>query len=104
MYMAIKYAIFITQPFEKLFYTLEKSEQIWIDKIKKKLEENATGKPLGFEWFREKKYGNKGLYFLVDEKNKKILLIAFATKKDQQKVINFIKSNMKEFLDYLKNI
>ena len=102
--MEIKYTIFITHPFEKLFYTLEKSEQIWIDKIKKKLEENVTGKPLGFEWFREKKYENKRLYFLVDEQNKKILLVAFAVKKDQQKVIDFIKLNMKELLDYLKNI
>ena len=102
--MEIKYAIFLTKPFEELFYALEKSEQIWIDKIKKKLEENVTGKPLGFEWFREKKYENKRLYFLVDEQNKKILLVAFATKKDQQKVINFIKSNMKELLNYLRNL
>ena len=72
--------------------------------IVEKLEENVTGKPLGFEWFREKKYENKRLYFLVDEQNKKILLVAFATKKDQQKVINFIKSNMKELLNYLRNL
>ncbi len=102
--MERKYIIFVTEPFEKLFYTLEKSEQIWIDKIKNKLKENVAGKPLGFEWFREKKYENKRLYFLVDEQNKKILLVAFATKKDQQKVIDFIKSNMKELLDYLKNL
>ena len=99
-----KYTIFVTEPFEELFYTLEKSEQIWIDKIKKKLEENVTGKPLGFEWFREKKYKDKRLYFLVDEQNKKILLVAYATKKDQQKTIDFIKSNMKELLDYLRNL
>ncbi len=59
---------------------------------------------MGFEWFREKKYENKRLYFLVDKQNKKILLVAFATKKDQQKVIDFIKSNMKELLNYLRNL
>ena len=99
-----KYTIFVTEPFEELFYTLEKSEQIWIDKIKRKLEENVTGKILGFEWFREKKHDNKRLYFLVDEENKKILLVAFATKKDQQKTINFVNANMKELLNYLRNL
>ena len=75
-----------------------------INKIKKKLEDSATGKPLGFDWFREKKYKNKRLYFLVDEQNKKILLVAFASKKDQQKTIDFVKENMKELLGYLRNL
>ena len=98
------YTIYATETFKKLLSNLEISEKIWIEKIKKKLEENVTGKPLGFEWFREKKYENKRLYFLVDEENRKILLVSFASKKEQQKIIDFIKSNMKELLDYLKKL
>jgi len=99
-----KYTIYVTEPFGELFYTLDKTEQIWIEKVKKKLEENPAGKILHFDWFREKKYLNKRLYYLIDENSKKILLIAFASKKDQQKVIDFIKTNMREYLDYLRRL
>ncbi len=98
------YKIFATETFKKLLPDLENSEKIWIEKIKKKLEENVTGKTLGFEWFREKKYENKRLYFLIDEENKKILFVSFATKKEQQNIIDFIKYNMNELLDYLKKL
>ena len=99
-----KYQVYLIESFEKLFYTLDKSEQQWIDKTKKKLEENPTGKILTFSWFREKKYLNKRLYFLIDENTKKILLISFASKKEQQNIIAFIKTNMKELMDYLRNL
>lgn len=99
-----KYTVYVTEPFEELFYALDKSEQIWIEKIKKNLEENPTGKILHFSWFREKKYLNKRLYYLVNENNKKILLVAFAPKKDQQKVIDFVRTNMDGYLDYLRRL
>lgn len=54
--------------------------------------------------FREKKYLNKRLYFLIDETQKKILFVAFAAKKQQQEIINFIKLNKEELLDYLKKV
>ena len=90
--------------FKKLYSTLDGAEQIWINKIKSKLEESPTGKILQFDWFREKKYLNKRLYYLIDEYNKKILLVSFASKKEQQSVINFINANMKELLTYLRNL
>ena len=98
------YNAFSTETFNKLYSTLSKNEQIWISKIRDNLEENPTGKILQFEWFREKKYLNKRLYFLIDESSKKILFVAFASKKEQQNVINFVKQNMKELLEYLKNL
>ena len=96
------YTIYATDSFKKLFSALDRSEQIWIEKIKSQLEQNPAGKILTFSWFREKRYLNKRLFFLIDEEGKKILLVSFASKKDQQEVIDFIKSNMKEFLKYLK--
>ena len=100
----MNYQVYATNTFEELFPTLDGSEQLWIEKIKEKLEENPTGKILHFNWFREKKYLNKRLYFLIDEETKKILLVAFASKKEQQKVIDFIMVNMQELLSYLRSL
>ena len=98
------YNIYATNTFKKIYNTLDKSEQDWINKTKEKLKDFPTGKPLGYKWFREKKYLNKRLFFLIDDERKKILLVSFATKKEQQEVIEFIKLNIKELLGYLKNI
>ena len=98
------FSIYATDTFKDIYASLDKSEQNWIDKLKKKLAENPTGKILQFEWFREKKYLNKRLFLLIDEENKKILFISFASKKEQQEVINFVISNKHELLNYLKNL
>ena len=44
--------VYETNIFTNLYESAEKSEQEWIDKIKKQLGENLNvGKPLRFEWF-----------------------------------------------------
>ena len=98
------YEIFATDTFKKIFNSLSGEETDWINKVREKFRDYPTGKPLGYNWFREKKYLNKRLYYLIDEENKKILFVSFASKKEQQEVINFIKSNMKELLSYLKSL
>ncbi len=98
------YIIYATDTFKEIYQTLDKSKQDWINKTKDNLREFPTGKPLGYKWFREKKYLNKRLFFLIDEEGEKILLVSFASKKDQQKVIDFIKSNMRELFHYLKSL
>ncbi len=98
------YESYATDSFKKVYETLDQSEKTWIDKTKENLKENPTGKPLGFKWFREKKYLNKRLYFLVDDEKKRMLFVSFASKKEQQEVINFVKLNMKELLYYLKSL
>ena len=98
------YDVYATDSFKKLYLTLDRSEQNWIDKIKIKLGENPTGKILHFNWFREKKYEGKRLYFLVDDDRRKLLFVSFATKKDQQKVIDFVISHKDEFLKTLREL
>ena len=100
----MSYRIYATETFKTLYYSLEKDEQRWIDKIKKNLEEYQTGKILRYGWFREKKYGNKRLYYLIDDEKRNILLVSFAPKKEQQKIIDFVTLNMKELLRYLKSL
>ena len=67
--------IYETETFSKLYGVMEKTEQEWVSKIKRQLLENPnTGKPLRFDWFREKKFGDKRLYYLVHKNLSKILL------------------------------
>ena len=91
--------VFETELFTKICDACDNQEKVWIEKIKDKLVENLlVGKPLRFNWFREKKFGNKRLYFLINEKTMKAVLIAFGTKKDQQEIIAHIIVNKEKYL------
>lgn len=98
------YRIFTLRTFDAIYGSLDGSEQIWIQNIKKQLETHITGKILQFSWLREKRYLNKRLYYIVDEEQTKVLLIAFASKKEQQKIINQILINKEELLFYLRSL
>jgi hypothetical protein len=98
------FEVYATESFQKLFQSLTKDEHDWIVKLKGQLEGHVTGKPLHYSWFREKKYLDKRLYFLADEEHKKILFMAFAPKKDQQEIIDYIVVNKEELLRHLKGL
>ena len=98
------YQIYATDTFKEIYASVEQHEKIWIDKTREKLKESPTGKPLGYPWFREKKYHDKRLYFLIDEENKKILFVSFSSKKEQQDIIDFVKANMQELFANLRKL
>ncbi len=79
-------------------------EKFLIEKVKKNLTEYPTGKILKFYWFREKKFGDKRIYYIIDEELKKILIIAFGSKKEQEGMIEYILQNMNFYLKKLKEI
>jgi len=88
------YQIYETETFSKLYDVMEKAEKEWVDKIKIQLIENSqTGKPLRFDWFSEKKFGDKRMYYLIYKDVSKVLLVSFGPKKDQQKIIDHIVEN-----------
>ena len=92
-----------TETFAKLYDASEKLEKNWIDKVRDQLVVNLTvGKPLRFDWFREKKLGNKRLFYLINTKTEKAVLVAFGTKKEQQKIIDHIISNKQRYLKLLE--
>ncbi|MBN2422952.1 hypothetical protein JXB41_07030 [Candidatus Woesearchaeota archaeon] len=94
--------LYETETFSELYDACDNREKRWIDDIKKKLKQNLkVGKPLRFDWFREKKLGNKRLFYIINEKTKKTVLLAFGTKKDQQKIINHIIINKELYLKYV---
>ena len=83
--------VFETETFSKLYDACDHQEQSWINKIKDQLVGNLrVGKPLRYDWFREKKYDNKRLFYVINEESRKAILIAFGSKRDQQKIIDHI--------------
>lgn len=87
-----------TDTFSKLYNSLNKDEKEWIKKVIEQLKENScVGKPLRFDWFREKRYGGKRLYYLVYQNINRILLVAFGKKKEQQKIIEHVLANKSRY-------
>ncbi len=96
---------FRTDWYEKKLKKLSSDEQKIIIKIEQELKQNPhSGKPLGYDFFREKRFDGKRLYFLVYESHKAIFLITISDKKAQQNVIDLIKSNLDIFKEQLDKI
>ena len=94
------YKIFVTKTFEDKLEKQEKNFKDWFEKTLDKLSENPfTGKPLRYEWFREKKFEKYRLYYLIYKEHVTIYFINISEKKNQQQVINSIYL----LLDFYKN-
>ncbi len=97
--------VFETDTFMKRFHSLEKDEEIWAQKTVSKLAQNPfTGKPLGFEWFREKKFKDKRLYYLIYKELNKILIVSFGNKKEQKQMIESIIRNFDTYKKLAENL
>ena len=91
--------------YDKKFDKLSKQEQERIKKFEQDLKQNPyQGKPLGYDFFREKKFNGKRMYFLVYESHQVIFLITISDKKTQQQVIDVIKANLDVYKDQLDKI
>ncbi|MDO8627259.1 MAG: hypothetical protein Q7K42_02235 [Candidatus Diapherotrites archaeon] len=96
------YKIIATEEFLKDYKNLPKDEQQRVDKAKEQLKTNPySGKPLGYDFFREKKLGVKRLYYTIYENKIIVLVLAYGGKKDQQATINAIKTL---FLQYKEEV
>ncbi len=88
-----------TDEFSKMNEKCETIEREWIEGIKNQLRENLyVGKILRFSWFREKKLLDKRVYYLINEKTQKAILVAISTKKEQQRMITNILLNKERYL------
>lgn len=61
---------------------------------------HIVGKPLSYDFFREKKIGDKRIYFLIYNDIALILLVGSSDKKMQQETIDEIKFLLPEFKQY----
>ena len=93
------FRIFTTKEFDNDFNKLRGSDKQRVRKILKQLKEQGdnVGKPLGRPYFREKKFGDKRLYFLIYKQFTVILAVGISNKKAQQLTINKIISDVKEY-------
>jgi hypothetical protein len=95
--------VYETEAFSELCDSCEPVENEWIEKVKDQLAGNLrVGKPLRFDWFREKKLGDKRLYYLINESTKKAIIVAFGTKKEQQKIITHVLANKERYLAVIR--
>lgn len=89
----MSYHIYLTETFSKDYDSLSNSERNRIDKILNQIEINPySGKPLGYKFFREKKFDGKRLYYLIYDEWVVAFVIAMSDKKTQQSTINSIKN------------
>lgn len=98
------FKIYVLPQFEEDIQILfSKLEQIEIKNILSDLvyDGNKKGKPLGYNFFREKKIKNKRIYYLIYEELNIILLVAGSDKKTQQKTINVIKNLLPKYREYV---
>jgi len=88
----MKFRIYTTKEFDKKFCKLNSVLQKQIAKEIDQLESNPyVGKPLTYNFFREKKIKNYRIYYLVYKQYLVVFVIAISSKKNQQKAINTIK-------------
>ena len=99
------YKVYQTFEFKKLFTKLSNTEQKEVLDIMKFLSENPyQGKPLGVNFFREKKIGGKRIYFRVYDDYLIVLMLSISDKKTQQKTIDKIRMKKDELLDFVRDL
>lgn len=99
------FRVFRSEWYDKKFSKLDKSEQGRVAKFEQQLKaEPYSGKPLGYKFFREKKFDGKRLLFLVYEEHKVIFLVTITDKKAQQYEIDLIKANLDVYKETLERM
>ena len=103
IFIVEKYKVFRSIGFQEEIGRYGKEINDRIDKIEEKLIDNPKyGNPLGTEWFRESRFENYRIYYLIYEDFKAIYLVALSGKKDQQQTINTIKLFLEFFKEEIK--
>ena len=99
------FRVFRTEWYEKKYSKLEKSEQKRVAEFEQQLkQEPYNGKPLGYAFFREKKFEGKRLLFLVYEQHQAVFLITITDKKAQQEDIDLIKTHLGIYKEMLEKL
>ena len=100
-----RFRVFRSKHYKNKLFNLDKSEQDRVIKFEQSLKEYPfSGKPLGYKFFREKKFGNKRVLFLVYEEHECLFLVTITDKKAQQQEINLIKANLDIYKNELKEL
>ena len=99
------FRVFRSNWYDQKLNKLDKSEQDRVSKFEQQLKTQPySGKPLGYPFFREKKFDGKRLLFLVYEEHKTVFLVTITNKKAQQREIDLIKTHLDVYKDVIKKI
>ena len=99
------YAVYTTKSFDKETAKLQQSDKDIIQKMFLKIKENPyISDQLRFRNLREKRLGEKRVYFLVYDDLQAVLVVAISGKKDQNATINHIVDCFDEYRLYLEKL
>lgn len=99
----MRFKVYRTNTFEEEFRSLSKSEQGRVKNFEAKLSENPfVGRPLSYEFFREKRLNGKRVYYLIYEEFIIVLMTAVSDKKTQQATIDAIIDKLDEYRNSIK--
>ena len=105
MFTMKKYRVFRSVSFQEEIAKHDRFIQDRVDKIEDKLMYNPEyGNPLGTKWFRESRFENYRIYYLIYEDLQAIYMIAISGKKDQQKTINTIRIFLEFFREEIEKL
>ena len=97
------YAVYTTEGFDEELMRLESKEQERAKKIFFQLKENPyVGDQLRYQFFREKRIGEKRIYYLVYDDLQAVLVVAVGGKKAQQETIDRIVESFGAYRKYLE--
>lgn len=100
-----RYKVYRSNSFQKEVIKHDKFFQDRINKIEDKLMFNSEyGTPLGTKWFRESRFENYRIYYLIYEDLDAIYMVAVSDKKTQQKTINTIKLFLEFFREEIEKL
>ncbi len=101
----MRYIVYKTKRFDRELNRYSKEDYRRVEKLFTQLRENPyVGDQLQIKMLREKRLGEKRIYYLVFDDLRAVLVIAFSNKKAQQKVIDFIIKNINYFRTYLEEL
>ncbi len=99
------FRVFRSEWYDKKFDNLTKAERDRVNNFEQKLkEEPYSGKPLGYKFFREKKFNGKRLLFLVYEDLQAVFLVTITDKRIQQNVIDLIKGSLDKYKEVIEKL
>ena len=97
------FRVFRTAEFNEDYTDLDHAEQIKLNKILIKLEEqgDVVGRSLGYDFFREKRLNGKRTYYLVYTDLSSLLMVFISNKKLQQATIDIILSRLEIYKQFV---
>ncbi len=99
------FRVFRSEWYEKKLGKLDRSEQEKVDVFEQQLKRDPySGRPLGYNFFREKKFDGKRLLFLVYAEHAAVFLVTITDKKAQQETIDVIKEHLDQYKEQIKNL